>query len=252
MKKFLLGIIALVAIASTTASQAADLPVARTYKTPAYVPAWNWTGCYVGVHGGGGTLHDSWSFDRGVGGLAGGQLGCNYQVDWLVIGVEGEGWWSGLKAKRHFDNPFEPADERFQTKNKSDLDVALRVGIALDRSLIYGKAGVVWGRFSFDSIDVLNVPQISQSGSTTLSGILIGLGLEHALTSNWTAKIEYNYLGFGAKDVRINCTDLFKGACFNEFGGPFFIQSLSADKHIIKVGLNYLFNLGGGPIYTRY
>jgi hypothetical protein len=34
---------------------------------------------------------------NGVGGLAGGQIGCNYQIGMLVLGIEGEGFWSGMK-----------------------------------------------------------------------------------------------------------------------------------------------------------
>jgi outer membrane immunogenic protein len=113
--------------------------------------------------------------------------------------------------------------------------VALRAGIAMDRALIYGKAGAVWARHDMTSV-VLNQPSGSfnsaESSSATLNGILIGLGLEYALTSNWTTKLEYNFLGFAAKDVTINCVG---PACFP----PSFIQSMSSDKHVIKVGINY-------------
>ena len=34
---------------------------------------------------------------HGIGGLAGGQIGCNYQTGMLVLGIEGEGFWSGMK-----------------------------------------------------------------------------------------------------------------------------------------------------------
>jgi hypothetical protein len=34
-----------------------------------------------------------------AGAIAGGQAGCNYQMQQLVVGIEGEGWWSGLKNK---------------------------------------------------------------------------------------------------------------------------------------------------------
>ena len=90
------------------AASAADL-AARPMPYAAPAPAFSWTGCYVGVHGGAGVFHDEGfrsgggvttdlAGDRhGVGGLAGGQIGCNYQIGMLVLGIEGEGFWSGMK-----------------------------------------------------------------------------------------------------------------------------------------------------------
>ena len=35
---------------------------------------------------------------HGTGAIAGGQLGCNYQDGNWVFGLEGEGYWSGIKG----------------------------------------------------------------------------------------------------------------------------------------------------------
>src|SRR5258705_5455430 len=84
-------------VCAGTAS-AADL-AARPMPYAAPAPAFSWTGCYVGVHGGAGVLHDQGfqsgggvtedlRADRhGTGGLAGGQIGCNYQTGMLVLGI---------------------------------------------------------------------------------------------------------------------------------------------------------------------
>src|SRR4051794_14778555 len=93
-------------LAGTAASSAADMAVKSTpYVAPA--PVFTWTGCYLGAHAGAGVLLDQGFQDRGVaadrhgtGGLAGGQIGCNYQSGMLVLGVEGEGFWSGMKVTR--------------------------------------------------------------------------------------------------------------------------------------------------------
>ena len=96
------------------AASAADLAVkARPYPVAA-APVYSWTGCYVGVHAGAGVLLDqgfqsqvggvmlidggSLADRHGVGGLAGGQIGCNYQTGMLVLGIEGEGFWSGHES----------------------------------------------------------------------------------------------------------------------------------------------------------
>jgi outer membrane immunogenic protein len=54
MKKFVLGSIALIALAGT--ATAADLPQRPAYKAApmmAPAPVYNWTGCYVGANIGG-------------------------------------------------------------------------------------------------------------------------------------------------------------------------------------------------------
>src|SRR5580704_4914509 len=115
MKKFLLATSAFVVIASAHPARAADaaaVPHLPT-KTPPIVPPaiYNWTGCYIGAHGGGGALSDSFvnasfvgnlNFLHGGNAFAGGQIGCNYQNGIMVFGLEGEAW-SGLTNHLHFD-----------------------------------------------------------------------------------------------------------------------------------------------------
>ena len=78
---------------------------------------------------------------------------------------------------------------------------SLRVGAAFGNGLLYGKAGVVWGRFNFHREDS-NPTNVN--GSATLPGLLLGLGLEYAFSQNWTGKIEYNYLNYVETDVRFH------------------------------------------------
>jgi outer membrane immunogenic protein len=228
--------VAVSAILGIGAASAADLPMKAW---PPVAPAFSWTGLYVGVNAGAGVLLDQgyqnvFIADRhGVGGLAGGQIGFNYQMGMLVVGIEGEGSWSGMKVSQDqfFGNSF------FSTasiKNKWDYDVAGRFGIAVDRALIYGKAGWAFGGFGWNFSDT---DGYSNQASATLDGLLIGLGLEYAFTNNWTAKFEYDYLGFGAKNVHF--TEACSGICMLTVGG--FTQNVSADKHIFKLGVNYKF-----------
>src|SRR6476646_5307242 len=125
-------------------------------------------------------------------------------------------------------------------KNKWDYDVAGRFGVAFDRALVYGKAGWVFGGFDWNA----SVPLGSIQGSATLNGLLIGLGLEYAFTNNWTAKFEYDYLGFNSKNVS------FTASCPTCTPATV-TQNVSADKHIFKVGFNYLFN-AAGSVVARY
>jgi outer membrane immunogenic protein len=242
------------------AASAADLAVkAMPYAAPA--PAFSWTGCYIGGHAGAGVLFDQGftpnpgqqAGDRhGVGGLAGGQIGCNYQTGMLVVGIEGEGFWSGMKITRDYFGNGTQANTLVgstQIRNKWDYDVAARVGVAFDHALVYGKAGWVFSGFDWNFATTpasLFGPQFTDQGNATLDGLLIGVGLEYAFTNNWTAKFEYDYLGFGSKNVvfNANCpTCIPVNATFT--------QNVSADKHIFKVGFNYLFN-AAAPVIAKY
>jgi outer membrane immunogenic protein len=276
MNKFLLGstaLVALVAFAAVGSAGAADLPV---YKAPPMVaaPVFSWTGCYIGAHAGygwgrnrndfgtaiasGATENEGFPaefgpFDHNTnGGVVGGQVGCNYQWanNW-VVGVEGELWWSGMKGG--FTAPEDGADpgtfSRFESRNLWDGDVALRLGYAWGRSLLYGKAGVAVGSFRYtemhdDFPTTHSCPTQSGVCSVTITdtraGLLLGVGWEYAWTNNWTFKVEYDYINFGSTNIAY--PSLAAG-----------IQNFSVrdTKQIVKVGVNYKFDWGG-PVVARY
>ncbi len=193
------------------------------------------------MNGGAGQLNDNWTNTNSIGGLAGGQVGCNYQTGMIVVGVEGEGFWSGLRTTANFNNS-NPETDIYSTNNAADFDVAVRLGVAFDRALIYGKAGVVWGRFGYSGTDADSVVTIQYNiNPATLDGLLIGLGAEYGITTNWTVKFEYDYLGFAARDV--NVTETCSGSSCG--GYPFyFTEPRSANTQIVKLGLNYKFDWG--------
>jgi outer membrane immunogenic protein len=195
----------------------------------------------------------------GSGAVAGGQLGCNYQDGNAVFGLEGEGYWSSLKTTTGTSfNETGNADGAFNfaatTKNKDDFTIAARVGVAFERTLVYGKAGWVSGNFSFGSVETFTALPASRVGSftdsiaatKTLNGLLLGAGIEHAFTPNWTVKLEYNFLDFGSGAASFN-------ECFT--GSPCAITGTTSQhtsKQIFKVGFNYLFNPWGAPVVARY
>jgi outer membrane immunogenic protein len=230
MKKLLLGGSFAFAVVAWGSANAADLgqPVYKAPPPPA--PVYSWTGCYLGVQGGGGTMSDTWADQTGAGALAGGQVGCNYQIDHIVLGVEGEGWWSGFKDN---DKGFEGVDSGTDTTtNRWDFDVALRAGFAWDRALIYGKVGAAWGRFEFNETFLDPPDSGTDSGRVTLPGLLLGVGGEYAFSPNWSARLEYEFIDFIAQSTDFTGTETF-------FPLEQFIESQSARKQIVKIGLNY-------------
>jgi outer membrane immunogenic protein len=172
----------------------------------------------------------------------------------LVLGIEGEGFWSGMKVNvdRFGGINGSTLFESATVRNKWDFDIAARFGIAFDRALVYGKAGWVAAGFDWNAADVNcgNFCTVTQ-GSSTLDGLLIGLGLEYAFTTNWTTKFEYDYLGFGSKNVSFKTTCVTNPGLCGPSGIVTTTQNVSADKHIFKVGINYLFN-AAAPVVAKY
>jgi outer membrane immunogenic protein len=203
---------------------------ARSAVTKAPPPAsYNWTGCYGGVQAGGGTQTDSFSFDQnGGGGLAGGQIGCNYQIGQIFFGAEGGVAWSGMTDNGHLK--LIGFSEEAASRIRWIADVSARAGVALDRALIYGKAGLAEGGFAFNS----TVQGMSAVGSGTLSGLLLGLGLEYALASNWSARLEYDHINYVGRDLTFTQS-------FNGVSQPSAVVSQSATANVVKGGLDYRF-----------
>jgi outer membrane immunogenic protein len=245
-----IGVVAALSlIVGIGAASAADLPVKAPYSAP---PPFSWSGFYIGGSAGAGILLDQGyvnnveDADRnGFGGLAGGQAGYNWQMGMFVLGIEGEGYWSGMRVTQDVFTGINPGilTSTALIKNRYDFDIAGRFGIAIDHALIYGKAGWVDGNFAWNTTNVFN-PAFNNNGSSSLNGLLIGLGLEYAFANNWSVKFEYDYLGFPAKDVvftQVNCATCTP-----------FTQTLnvSASKNLFKIGFNYLFN--SAPLVARY
>ena len=250
MKRFLLATTCL-ALSSVT-SMAADMTMPMQTKAPTYAaPAFSWTGFYIGANVGGGTTTDptannsegaSGTLANGKGAVAGGQVGYNWQDGNWVLGVEGEGFWSNIKGIEN-SKFFDTTGTFFGTaslENRYDFTVAARAGIAFDRTLIYAKGGWAWGNYQANSLfsSTLNSNTSGSNFGGTLDGFLVGVGLEHALTRNWTVKLEYDYIGYGTKEVNVNSCN--NGACTLTS-----TTTISSTKQLVKIGANYLFNMDG-------
>ena len=229
---------------------------------PAALPAaaYQWSGCYAGIHGGGGLLNDPFvdifgveGSEGGGGGLIGGQAGCNVQTSQIVWGVEGEAARSSLKNKVLFNVQDTAAFGTgasfvFSSRNRWDVDVAARAGLAVGRALIYGKVGVASGRFEFSENFAFNNGSFSsfQDGSATLTGVLFAAGIEYAFAPNWSAKLEYNRIDYLTPAVQL--VSGFSGA-----GGTNVSSNTeTAVINVAKLGINYHFFAGLGPVTAKY
>ena len=184
MKKILLATTALAM--SGIAASAADLPSRKGPPiAPAYIPAFTWTGFYVGINGGYGFggIGDT-NFGNPNGGFVGGTVGYNYQMGQFVVGGEADLDWADLSAKNTFTN--------FAYNNyhvNAITTERLRLGYAVDRALFYvtgGYAGVSTHASITD-----NFNGVYASEDSWRSGGVVGGGIEYAFTNNITAKAEF-------------------------------------------------------------
>jgi outer membrane immunogenic protein len=249
MKKIALGIVGLTVLVAAPAV-AADLAVkAVPVKYAPAPPVFSWTGCYLGVHAGGGwqdsTFPNNGFISSGVGALGGAQAGCNLQWRQFVIGVEGEFWGSTLRG-RQFDDGISFTNDRF-SRNRWDGVISVRSGVAFDRAFVYGKLGVVWGKFDYTRDTTEPDYARTTRGDAIFTGVLIGAGFEYALTDNWTTKFEYNYIDYGNKFATFTDVECFGAECSTST----FSFAVKETKQIAKIGVNYRFTYDQ-PIRAAY
>src|SRR6202040_2114844 len=114
MKRILFPTVSLGALGLMSPALGADLSVYT--KAPAIAtPQYDWSGFYVGVFGGGSYGNHNLNNALGPagfanftanyssqGGIAGGELGYNAQSGNYLVGVEADGFWSGIKGNDNF------------------------------------------------------------------------------------------------------------------------------------------------------
>jgi outer membrane immunogenic protein len=218
-----LRIAGLALMASVSAAAAADVayptPSAAPVHAPSAVsPAYNWSGFYVGAMGG----YGSTSSQRVKGEFAGGTIGANWQMSYIVVGVEAEGAWSNIGR---------PSNGFTSYRAQALGSINGRLGVAINNVLLYGKGG-----FAVLS-NTVEVPIFVSSDSKVHTGWDVGGGIEVGFLQNWSVKGEYLYTHYDSQDYR---------------AGPFLIGSGDLNVHSGKIGVNYKFGWGGTPVTARY
>jgi outer membrane immunogenic protein len=256
MNRILLaGIVALAA--GSSQAFAADLPppMAPPPRAPAaYVPiaspAFNWSGFYLGGNLGVGFNHGSisdtfglynWGVNNNATFAGGGQVGANYQFNSVVVGVEGDFDWFANNNNSGGGTPvgLGAAGTTISGSNNGRWLTTLtgRLGYAFDRVLVYGKGGGAW--VGSNNLTLLNVPTgatVSFGNPNTNFGWVAGAGVEWAFYNNWTAKLEYDYIGLSSYSFTVPGT--FPVAAV---AGDTFVTS-SRNVQMVTLGVNYLFN----------
>jgi outer membrane immunogenic protein len=296
MQRSLLGIAVasiLTTGAMTTGAMAADLPVKAP---PMAAPViYNWTGFYIGANGG-----YSWgrantsilplagspfpsvpftAFHQNVdGGLGGGQVGYNWQVDpkWLV-GLEADIQGTGERSSTGLTTSTNRygssivgvpvgsgADFNAIATLAANLSYDLqwfatfrgRVGfLATPQTLLYGTGGLAVGQFSYTASSSLSVQVFGPGLAGTTPGIGFTLPVGPAATSSdtrlgWTVGggIEHKFTPNWSGKLEYLYMDF---GTKTYFAGTANQADVSFHDHVLRAGINYEFS-AGGPIVARY
>jgi outer membrane immunogenic protein len=291
MKNILFGSVALM-IAAVSSALAADIP-APVYKAPvaAPSPANDWSGFYFGVSAGygfGGGTTGAISGDPNIGEtliagrppligtdvpsalstdtkglIAGGQIGYNYRLGAVVVGLEadlsGVNWEGNASAigvsTDVFGNVFGP----FQTALQKQIDwlgtARGRVGfLPVEKLLIYATGGVAFGRTSVSlatgstgvGVSFFTAPSrlncaggsacLAGSSSGTSVGSVVGSGFEYAITDRVSFKSEYLYVDLGHRSVTATGTQPVTTP------DVFLTTRVSFKEQIVRAGVNIQFH----------
>jgi opacity protein-like surface antigen len=230
---------------------------------PRNTAPYDWTGFYAGGFAGSAWGNTKWDFpdtatsaDPRIAGMIGGAtIGYNKQFGRWVVGAEGDVAFGnalgGQSCQEGINNIIN--NTITPTANCNDdarllVTTTARVGYTwLDNILVYGKVGGAWIDNKLNvscngAVDAAfgSVPGCSATNPIVFNnvffqdlavddnrfGFTVGAGIEWALSPAWSAKVEYDYLDFGSRNLTLpDATAVNVRETFNE----------------VKVGLNYHF-----------
>ena len=225
---------------------AADVPA----KVSPSVASWNWAGMYIGGQSGLALAASRFANPFGSsifgdivrmpGYLSGGQIGYNWQAENMVYGFDADVGLingNGTNTCLAFSGNFNSANCKVSPHTTGTFTG--RVGTTIGsygRALLYAKGGLAWTN---DRVGVTNNNPLADGFATattnsTRIGATVGGGIEYAMTANWTARFEYDFLSFENRNVTTP---------------PIYGIDLSASQtvHEAKVGVNYKFGNDAAP-----
>jgi outer membrane immunogenic protein len=254
MKRILLTTASLGVLGFLTPALAADLPYVKAPSAPQSV--YDWTGVYVGAYGGGGFGNHNVNNATGqavpfadfsanyssTGGVAGGEVGYNWQSGNFVVGVESDLAWTGIKGNdaAQFNAGAFPGVTAVDADNLRWTGALLvRGGYTIDRWMFFFEGG-----YAFGSIQHTNTPLVGAVDKFNVSanGLTGGGGVAYAITNNVSAKFDYRYTSFNGYNRPGNAiTGLTQNGQL-----PY---STVSTYSVVTLGLDFKF---GGPVVAKY
>jgi len=227
----------------------------------AVAPAFSWTGFYVGANGGYAwspeqtvnaqeslsllgaippitTFNDNFGSISSSGGFGGLQAGANLQMGIVVLVFEVDGQLADVQGSSRATVADTAGPGTFGTVGTGNKVVAFgtlrpRVGLAWDRSLLYGTAGLAWGRVehTLAFMDSLGFSAADQTAGMRV-GYVVGGGIEQSLGSRLSLKLEYQFIDLGSEHY--SAPEVLSG-----FQTLFAVEtSTRTEFHTVHLGVN--------------
>jgi len=202
--------------------------------------AHDWSGFYIGAHVGYGEAYmdgcvdctdpdgilDASKLDlNGI--VGGGQIGYNYLMDSLLLGVEADFTWTGFN-----DDANEPSGAFGQVSGDMDYlaSIRARAGFAMDDVLVYATGGIAFTDASIETKQNANPVDHDGDDFSDVGGV-VGGGAEFALSDTVSLRAEGLYYIFN-DDINVsNWTEGNPGEKFE-----------LDDAFVVRVGINFFLN----------
>src|SRR5262249_23782311 len=199
MKKMMLVTASFVALGAAAPAVAADLAARPYTKAPAMVQAaYDWSGFYIGLNGGGGFSHNCWDLVGGVsegchdasGGTFGGQIGYRWQMGPVVFGGEAQGNWADLTGD-NISHAFAP--DRNRTKIDALGPCRGPAGWASKKVLLSVQGGAAVTDKRYEMVSGFGGGGLASTTNSRWGGV-IGAGVEYGFAPNWSVGLESDHL----------------------------------------------------------
>ena len=261
MNKLYSAAIGLVALGLAAPASAADL-VARPYtKAPPMVAAaYDWSGFYIGLNGGGASSRKCWDITSfnflgvivpanpaiaegchdATGGVVGGQIGYRWQSAAWVFGLEAQGDWANLRGTNTSTFPL-----FVNVGNRTRIDaIGLftgQIGYAVNNVLFYVKGGAMVLNDKYEGF-LTTTGVVFDRASETRWGGAVGVGLDYGITPNIVLGIDYMHGFMGTRDINFASV----GIGFGPFSRS---DRIRQDIDMVTARISYKF---GGPVIAKY
>jgi outer membrane immunogenic protein len=270
MKK-LLGTVAILAAAMPFAARAADLPPAPpAYKAPvvAPMPAYNWTGLYIGASLGGewesitGNFTNPGVFGPGnwavsnSRGMWDGHIGAQYQWNMIVFGVEADyiGLFNNNNGGTSSCLPGCGTGFMSSQLHNNIWTLGGKLGAAFGPWMAYASGGYASTKIDNSFFNVNSV--LIESTETSHNGAYAGAGIDWQAWSTpggaLVLGVEYRHYWFNNVAATPICATGI-GTCAGIAGlaNPADHWAIQAHSDTIEAKASWLFNWGG-PVVARY
>jgi len=225
MRKILTSLSALALSAGMATAGGMVAPTEPIVAAPAPLATYDWTGGYAGL----GLTYGRASYKSGLSGFLdaelpedtgagffwpsgsgwgiGGFAGFNWQNDNIVYGVEAHLSGHRMRGTRRItaveggnDIEDEEVIGRIRTDVRSLASLRGRVGVAQDRTLFFVTAGPAIGNVRHTATIDEGPFEGSYSQSRSVGGLVVGVGIEHALANGWHIRGDLEHYRFGKRN----------------------------------------------------